>query len=312
LKLLVTGLSGLLGLNVAAALRGRHEVSGAYFEHRVQLADVPAIRLDVNDAGAVGRWIEAERPDVVLHAAGLTNVDACEIHPDLAERLNVDVAGYVAEAAAAAGSGLIHISTDHLFNGEASLYPEDHPPAPLNVYARTKLAAEQRVKDAHPRPYIVRTNFYGWGHPGRQSFSDWILGCLRRGERLRMFHDVYFTPILINDLVSVLLDLLARAQPATYNVAGGQRLSKYEFGVALASRFGLDPGLLESVSVDTFAFKARRPHDMSLATARVERAVGYPMPNAAAGIERLARLEHEGLPRTLADAFSGGGSPAHS
>lgn len=312
MKLLVTGLSGLLGLNAAVALRDRHTVSGAYFEHPVRLRGVAARRLDVNDAGAVARWVEAERPDVVLHTAGLTNVDACETDPRLAERLNVDVAGHVAAAAGAAGAALIHVSTDHLFDGAAALYAEDHPPSPLNVYARTKLAAEQRVRDRHPAPYIIRTNFYGWGHPGRQSFSDWILARLRRGERLRMFHDVYFTPILINDLVAVTLRLLERGQPGTYNVAGGERLSKYDFGVALAEQFGLRAELLDAVSVDTFAFKARRPHDMSLSTAKVARAAGQPMPTAREGIAHLARLEREGLPATLADAFAAGRSDAVS
>jgi dTDP-4-dehydrorhamnose reductase len=304
LKLAVTGLSGLLGLNAAVALRDGHEVCGAYLDHGVSLRDVAASRIDVSDAAGVRRWIESERPDAVLHAAGLTNVDACETNPALAERLNVDVAGYVAAAASGVGASLIHVSTDHLFDGREALYGEDHPPSPLNVYARTKLAAEHRVRDHHERPYIIRTNFYGWGHPGRQSFSDWILACLRKGERLRMFHDVYFTPILINDLVSVLGHLIERAQPGTYNVAGGERLSKYEFGVALASTFGLDAGLVEAVSVETFAFKARRPHDMSLATAKVERVVGYPMPKAADGIDRLARLERDGLPGTLAGALA--------
>ena len=304
MKLLVTGLSGLLGLNAAVGLRDQHTVSGAYFDHPVRPRGVAARRLDVNDADAVGRWIDAERPDVVLHTAGLTNVDTCETDPQLAERLNVDMAGHVAAAASAAGAALLHVSTDHLFDGREESYTEDHPPSPLNVYARTKLAAEQRVRDLHPHPYIIRTNFYGWGHPGRQSFSDWILGCLRKGERIRMFHDVYFTPILINDLVSVMLHLVERGQPGTYNVAGGQRLSKYEFGVALAEQFGLPSALLDAVSVDTFAFKARRPHDMSLSTAKVERVAGHPMPNAVEGIAHLARLERDGLPATLADAFA--------
>jgi dTDP-4-dehydrorhamnose reductase len=305
-KLLVTGISGLLGLNVALALRGRHAVSGAYLEHPVALDGVRAQALDLTDPGAVRRWIDEEAPDVVLHTAGLTNVDGCETNPALATRLNVDVARNVAEAAAGTGARLIHLSTDHLFKGERPLHTEDDPPSPLNVYARTKLEAEHVVLEAEPRALVVRTNFYGWGHPGRQSFSDWILSAIRRGDPLSMFHDVYITPILVNDLIDALMDLVPVAASGIYNVAGGERVSKYAFGVALARRFGLDESLIRPVSVETFAFKARRPHDMSLCTAKAERVVGYAMPGVDKGLERLAALEHDDVPALLARALAVG------
>ena len=102
-----------------------------------------------------------------------------------------------------------------------------------------------------------------------------------------MFHDVHFTPMLVNDLVDVMMALVEFAKPGIYNVAGGERLSKYAFGVAVASRFGFDPSRIRPASSETFAFKARRPHDMSLDTSKVARAVGHPMPGVAAGLDRL-------------------------
>lgn len=303
MKVLVTGVSGLLGLNLAVALRARHSVSGAYFQHPVLPEDVRTERVDASDPAAVRAWFGRECPELVVHTSGLTNVDSCETNPVAARHLNVGAARVVAGAAAEAGATLLHISTDHLFDGRESMYTEEHRASPLNVYAATKLEAESAVRDAHPGPYIVRTNFYGWGHALRQSFSDWILSTLKSGETPSMFEDVYFTPILVNDLVDVIVDLSRTGKPGIYNVAGGERLSKFAFGVALAKQFGFDPSRIKPLSVESFAFKARRPRDMSLATTKVAGAVGYPMPDAATGLDRLARLEREGLPAALAAAL---------
>ena len=303
MKILITGVSGLLGLNAAVALAPRHDVIGGFLDHPIDVPNVHASRIDLSDRGAVDGWIQGERPDIVLHAAGLTNVDGCETNPSLAERLNVEAAETVAAAAARANARLLHVSTDHLYDGTRSMYSESDPVSPVNVYARTKLDAESAVRAAHPAAFVIRTNFYGWGHPARQSFSDWILASLRRGDTLTMFHDVHFTPLLVNDLVDVMMTLAATAAPGIYNVAGGERLSKHAFGSAVAARFGFDPSRIKAVSSDTFAFKARRPHDMSLDTSKTARAIGRPMPSAAEGIDRLARLEAERLPETLATAL---------
>lgn len=300
MNIAVTGVSGLFGVNAAAQLRQHHLVSGAYHNQPIEMDGARLAAVDVVDPLSVATWIRAVQPDLVLHAAGLTNVDGCERNPALARALNCDAAGVVAHAAFTAGAALVHISTDHIFDGTSSWYEEDSAPSPVNLYASTKLEGERVVRQAHPQAYIVRTNFYGWGHRRRQSFSDWVVGALRRGETLTMFNDVFFTPILVNDLIDTIMDLVATNVPGVYHVAGGQRLSKYAFAVELADHFGLDRAQIVPVSIEGFSFKARRPRDMSLATGKVGAAVGRSMPTAAAGIARLARLEREGLAAQLA------------
>ena len=206
-RLFITGASGLLGLNAALQCRDRFRVTGTYRDHPVAIDGARLVRLDVLDAAAVDACLADARPEVVLHTAGMTNVEVCERDPAAARSLNVDAAAVVARAATRAGARLIHISSDHLFDGTAPLVDEDASPSPLNVYARTKAEAEAAVAAACPDALIVRTNFYGWGSPLKASFSDWILAALRRGSSLSMFTDVFFTPVLVNDLIDLALDL---------------------------------------------------------------------------------------------------------
>src|ERR1051325_3013950 len=158
MRLFITGISGLLGLNVALAASGRHDVAGCYREHPVAAPGVRAYALDVRKREALDALLATERPDVVLHTVGLSNVGAGEADPVLAEELNMTVARDAARSARRAGARFIHISTDHLFDGERPLRGEDDPLAPLNVYAKTKGEAEQAVLAEDPDALVVRTN----------------------------------------------------------------------------------------------------------------------------------------------------------
>lgn len=299
MKIFVTGVSGLLGLNFATQMRGLHQICGAFRSHAIALDGVKAIELDVCDAVALERQLDEIRPDAVLHTAGLTNVDACEDMPDLAIRLNVEAARAVAVAARHAGARLVHVSTDQLFDGSAAFATEETPPAPVNGYGRTKLAAEQVVSDVFPDALIVRTNFYGWGTSVRPSFSDWILGALQRGEPLNMFNDTYFTPILVNDLADRIVGLIERRVSGVVNVAGAERLSKHAFALCAADVFELPSDRITGTPLESLGLRAPRPRDMSLSTSKASALLGEGMPGVREGLERLRELGARGWPQAL-------------
>ncbi len=191
---------------------------------------------------------------------------------------NAGLARNVAHATGALSIKLIHISTDHLFNGSKSRYAESDLPAPLNVYARTKLQAEQWVQQENPAALLVRTNFFGWGHRYRQSFSDWIIYSLRAGKPVTMFDDVYFTPILADVLVKSAHDLAGNDERGIINLVGDERISKYDFALRLARAFGLPVELIQRGKFANASLLARRPLDMSLdntqATGKLGRELG--------------------------------------
>ena len=109
-----------------------------------------------------------------------------------------------------------------------------------------------------------------------------------------MFSDVFFTPIVINDLVDAMFQLIARKATGIFHIAGSERLSKYAFALQLAELFNYPKDRIRNISVDTFPFRAKRPKDMSLSSMKVEHYLGVRMPSVEESLNRLKRLEAEG------------------
>ncbi len=284
----------MLGLNMAIQLRESYEVSGSYMTHPVKCDGINSMHMDFAAVDTVDQALSRVQPDIVVHTAGLTSVEDCEANPMEAHRLNVSFAQHVAKSANSVGAKLVHISTDHIFDGTSPMKAETEPPNPINVYARTKLEAEEAVLEAYPDVLMIRTNFYGWGPPYRPSFSDWILGGLAHREELKMFTDVFYTPILINDLVDILTQLMSSSATGVFHVAGGERISKYTFAKKLADVFGYPSDRILARSVDDHHFMAPRPKDMSLDCSKVEGLLRREMPKVEDGLQRLLMLRREG------------------
>ena len=287
MKLFITGISGLLGRTAARMTSGQFEVCGCYFNSPVSMEGIHTLKLDLTDKASVKRVLEKLKPDVILHTAAMTNVDECETNPSAAYQNNVVAAKNIASIASDLGSKLIHISTDQLFDGTGAWITEDDVPAPLNVYAKTKLLAEGVVLEECANALVIRTNFFGWGRPTRISFSDWVLRGLEQGQNLTMFSDVFFTPILIDHLLDVIVSLVEKKATGLFHVAGAERLSKYDFALRLSEVFGYPPSHISSINVDDFPLKAQRPKDMSLSTEKVAKYLQLPLPKVSEGLEAL-------------------------
>ena len=305
LKVLITGGSGLLALNWACAIRDRHEVVLTTHRRHVNLAGARALAVPLEDTKKLQHALLDISPDIVVHTAGITSVDDCERNPDLAFEVNAGLARNVASAAAAVRARLIHISTDHLFAGVHPFYREDEPPSPLNAYARSKLEAEESVRREHPQALIVRTNFFGWGHAYRQSFSDWIYGALKAGETLTMFDDVFITPILIDELVRFAHRLLELDAYGVYNIAGSERISKYDFALSFADAYGFPRSLLTRAKILDAQLFARRPSDMSLDNRKASDRLGTPLGNIAEYLRLLQQQNRVGRREELLAAITG-------
>ncbi|MEW6649576.1 MAG: SDR family oxidoreductase [Chloroflexota bacterium] len=299
MKILVTGASGLLGLNFALQFHAVHQISGVVHHNPLKQAPFEQITADLSDADALARVLQQTQPEVVLHCAALANVDACERQPEYAMRVNRDLPAALAKAALRDGFHLVHLSTDAVFDGQRGDYREDDPPNPLGAYARSKLAAEQAVLEACPQALVARVNFYGWSLSGRRSLGEFFYTNLKNSQPVKGFTDVFFCPLEATLLAEVLLRLAELRASGIYHVVSSQCLSKYEFGLAIARAFGLDGDLIAPVSVREGGLVAQRSPNLRLRTDKLRAALGQPAPDQAAGLERFHQLFISGHPQRI-------------
>ena len=205
MKLLITGASGLLGLNLSLAEMGTHTIVGV---DRSKLVNTPfeLIKADLLDPDVEHRILDMVKPDAVIHTAANANVDSCELDPVGARLLNAELPGELADACAKRGIRLVHISTDAVFDGtKHGAYTEADGENPLGVYAQTKLEGERAVQSANPQAIVARVNFFGWSLSGRRSLSEFFVNNLGEGKNVNGFTDVIFCPMWVNHLSRTLV-----------------------------------------------------------------------------------------------------------
>ena len=296
---LITGGSGLLALNWALAIRDRYSVTLGLHERDISLAGIETRQIDLESVDQLVRVFETVQPQIVIHTAGLTNIEECEAKPDLAQHINVELAVNVAKACAKLGLPLVHISTDHLFSGEASFVDETHPAEPKNAYGRTKAEAELRVLEVHAQTLVIRTNFYGWGPSYRRSFSDVIIEALRSGTELTLFKDVFYTPIIIEKVTQATHDLINLKVSGIIHVVGDERISKYEFGLKIAKEFNLNASLIKPGLLTDKVSLVQRPRDMSLSNQKICELLGRKLGGVNEHLARLHQQEQNGFAQEI-------------
>ncbi|MDA8675807.1 SDR family oxidoreductase [Alphaproteobacteria bacterium] len=269
LRVLITGGSGLLAVNWAAMRRHQDDIWLGLHHRQITMDNVQTISI----IDGINVAIDAAKPDVVIHTAAMTDVDACEAEIRKAMSVNCDLAESFAKAAYDNGLRFVHISTDHLFNGQHPMMKETAPCSPLNNYGYSKWLGEAAVLNAHPEALILRVNFFGWGPTYRPSFSDWILSNLSNKSAITLFDNVYFTPLYIRQLVEAAYGLINRKAQGIYHLTSCDRISKYDFGIKLAHTFGLDQNLVTPGSYH-YENSVPRPLDMSLSNTKTLKELG--------------------------------------
>jgi dTDP-4-dehydrorhamnose reductase len=270
LKLLITGASGLYGSRLAeAALARNFEV------YSCDVQELPVcgnfVKFDVSNKELVNEAFKRVKPDVVVHAATLTDVDKCELNKELAWKINVEGTKNIVEAANTAGSFIIYISTDYVFNGEKGRYTESDTPDPINYYGLTKLKAEELVK-TQTEYFIARPSVIYGSTPaaGKVNFALWLIETLRKGERVKIVTDQWNTPTLNTNLAEMTLEVVERRLTGTFHLCGATRVSRLQFAESIAEAFGLNKNLIDHALSSQFKWPAKRPMDSSLDTSKAQ------------------------------------------
>jgi dTDP-4-dehydrorhamnose reductase len=298
-RILITGASGLLGINLAMeAMRG-HEVVGVD-RGKLTSAPFPVIKTNFYNSHAFDPALDSTRPDWVINCAALANLEECEKHPDQARILNVHLPRELAESCAKRNIPFVHLSTDAVFDGtREDAYTEDDAPNPPGVYSQTKLEGEQAVQQAYPQSIIARVNFYGWSLTNRRSLGEFFVNNLLEGKTVNGFTDVTFCPMLVNHTSRLLLEMLQKNLSGLYHVVGAQPMNKYQFGMEVARTFGLDTNLISPKSVLASELTAKRSHNLWLSIHKLSTALGHELPLFSTGLAEFYTQFQQGYPQKI-------------
>ena len=298
-RLLITGSSGLLGLNLALEAMTSHEVIGV---DRAKLKSAPfqTLNADLLDEGAVDSVLDEARPEWLIHCAALADLEACEENPEVARRLNTDLPSALAKACKTRGIQMVQISTDAVFDGTKSgVYTEEDEPIPVSVYAQTKVNSENAVLEANPEAIVARANFFGWSMGGRRSLAEFFFNNLTNNKSMSGYTDVIFCPMHVAHLSQTLLLMLAKGLHGLYHAVGPQPMSKYQFGVEIARRFGLNDGEISPKSIQASSLVARRAHNLYLSVNKLSTDLGEPLPSFSTGLDLFYAQFQQGFPQKL-------------
>lgn len=285
-RILITGVSGLLGSNLAYCWKRRHAVAGIYHTHPFTPQGIVSCEADLINPAAVDAIIDDFRPDVIVHTAALANVDACETDHSLADRLNVGLTRSVCSAACLKGIKLVHISTDAIYDGVKGNYIETDELHPSNYYAQTKLKAEQEAM-RHPQSLIVRTSFYGFNVIAKKSLAEWVVDELSAGRSINGFEDAFSSNIFTFDLAVLLEQMIEHNLTGVYNAGCRDALSKYDFAREIARLFSLDGSLIKRASIDDVGFKAARGKHLGINISKLASVVPGPFCSSAESLEHF-------------------------
>jgi dTDP-4-dehydrorhamnose reductase len=299
MKLLITGASGLLGINFALEAMREHEVIGVD-RGRLKSAPFQVWTVDLFHRHALESALDTVHPDWLIHCAAMANLDECEKRPDQAKRLNADLPAELAVACAQRNIKFVHLSTDAVFDGtKQGAYTEEDAPNPQSVYAQTKLEGERAVQSVNPQAIIARVNFYGWSLSGQRSLGEFFVNSLSEGKAVYGFTDVIFCPMWVNHLAQTLLAMLEKELHGLYHVVGAQPMSKYQFGVEMARKFGLRESLIEPQSVERSGLTAKRSHNLWLSVHKLSTDLGQSLPDFSTGLEGFYAQFQQGYPQKI-------------
>jgi len=258
MRILITGIKGMLGRDLSAHLGPRHEVAGV---------DLPEV--DITDLSLVQRTIHGADFDAVIHTAAFTAVDDCEHRPDLAFQVNAQGTRNLALACRDASLPLLYLSTDYVFDGrKPAPYLEDDPPNPLSVYGRSKIEGERQVSELLPAFWIVRTSWlFG---PYGKNFVRTILQRAQAGTPLRVVDDQVGAPTYTMDLAEKLEQIVMKGGPGVYHVTNQGYCSWFEFAREILRQAGLSHASLSPIPTSDSDRPAVRPRNSRLAPARLE------------------------------------------
>lgn len=303
MKVFVTGVGGQLGHDVMNELarRGNESIGSDIQSEYPGIQDgsvvvtAPYVQLDITDKDAVMKTITELKPDVVIHCAAWTAVDAAEDEENQAKVHAINALGtqYIAEAAKAVGAKMLYLSTDYVFDGkgERPWEPDDKCYAPLNVYGQSKLDGELAVSSTLSKYFIVRIAWV-FGLNGK-NFIKTMINVGKTHDTVRVVNDQIGTPTYTLDLARLLVDMIETEKYGYYHATNeGGYISWYDFCCEFYKQYGLKTKVIPVTTAEYGLSKAARPFNSRLEKRKLVEAGFTPLPDWKDAVRRyLAEAE---------------------
>ena len=267
MRFFVTGVGGQLGHDVLNELDKRgYEAVGTDIIDEVN-SSFPYVKLDITNEAEVAKAVATIKPDVIVHCAAWTAVDAAEDEENQPKvrAINSEGTRYIAQAARTAGAKMIYISTDYVFDGqgERPWQPDDRNYAPLNVYGQSKLDGELAVSGLLDKYFIVRIAWV-FGKNGK-NFIKTMLNVGKTHDEVRVVNDQVGTPTYTYDLARLLVDMAETEKYGYYHATNeGGYISWYDFTCEIYRQAGLSTKVTPVTTAEYGLSKAARPFNSRL------------------------------------------------
>jgi dTDP-4-dehydrorhamnose reductase len=265
MKILVTGANGFLGYYLVEKLLQKNftVIATGKGPCRLPFTDDKNFiysEMDFTDPYNVHDVFEKHAPDVVVHAGAISKVDDCQQNQWQAYVTNTEATVTMVVNAEEYKSFFVFVSTDFIFDGEKGMYKEDDLPNPVNFYGKTKLEAEDAVKEYAYDWAIVRTVLvYGKPQLNRGNILTIIKDKLEKGGDYKVVDDQVRTPTYVEDLAAGIITIIERKAKGVYHLSGEDVLTPYQMACKTADYLGLDKSLIKRVTAADFSQPAKRP-----------------------------------------------------
>lgn len=292
MKILLTGANGFLGHYLIPLLlqKGYSVIATGRGTCRLPLDQIPGFiyeSMDFTDPYQVHDVFEQHKPGIVIHAGAMSRPDACELNPAAAYSANVEGTVQLLLNAEEQRSYFIFLSTDFVFDGLHGMYREDDAPHPVNYYGRTKLEAEEAVKEYPHRWAIIRTALvYGKPLIPGGNLLGRVIDKLERGEVYSVVNDQYRTPTYIGDLANGIVNLLEKKASGIFHISGGELLTPFQMAMICAVYLGLDPSLIRPITAADFSEPAKRPPKTGFIIDKAKKELGFHPVSFEEGLRR--------------------------
>ena len=265
MKILITGANGFIGYYLVEQLLAKKYAVIATGRGTCRLPfsgdkNFQYIGMDFTDPFSIHDVFEKVKPGVVVHAGAMSKPDECQQDQMKAYLTNVEGTVQLLINSEELKSFFVFLSTDFVFDGERGMYKEEDVPGPVNYYGRTKLEAEEAVKEYEYDWAVVRTVLvYGKNHSGHNNILKIVKEKLEKGEEYNVVDDQVRTPTYVEDLVQGIVSIIEKKAIGVFHLSGKDILTPYQMAIKTAEHLKLDSSILKKVTAASFSQPAKRP-----------------------------------------------------